>query len=119
MTAPGGRVLVSTHSVMAYHSSRTDYGRWTHAGFEKLFAEIGTWESVRVTPASGTTACLGMIASIYLDLAFRQLHAGGVARTLIAAVNTVAGAVDRYSPRVREPHPGTLFASFHVAGAPR
>src|SRR5206468_144691 len=63
-TAPGGRVLASTHGVMPYHPSPTDYWRWTHAGLEKLFAENGGWSSVRVTPASGTTACIGMIISM-------------------------------------------------------
>ena len=71
-----------------------------------------------MTPASGTTACLGMIASI-LDLAFRQLHAGGVARTLIAAVNTVAGAVGRHSPRLREPGPERCSRLPRRHGAPR
>jgi SAM-dependent methyltransferase len=114
VAAPGGRLLVSTHGVMAYHPSPTDYWRWTHAGLEKLFAENGSWASVRVTPASGTTACLGMMASIYLDLAFRRIGARGLARPLVAGINTVAGAVDRHSPRLREPGPGTLFANFHV-----
>jgi SAM-dependent methyltransferase len=119
-TAPGGRVLASTHGVMAYHPAPTDYWRWTHAGLEKLFAENGNWASVRVTPASGTTACLGMIASLYLDLVLRRLRLGAVGRPLIAAINTVAGAVDRRSPQLREPGPGTLFANFHVvARAPR
>ena len=95
VTAPGGRVLVSTHGVMAYHPSPTDYWRWTHAGLEKLFAENGAWESVRVTPASGTTACLGMIASISLDLAFSQLRARRLARPVIAVIDTVASAIDR------------------------
>lgn len=36
VTAPGGRVLVTTHGVMPYHPSPTDYWRWTHAGLEKL-----------------------------------------------------------------------------------
>jgi hypothetical protein len=53
-----------------------------------------------------------MIAPIYLDLAFRQLHVRGVARPLIATVDTVAGDVERLS--------GTLVANFHVvAGVPR
>ena len=30
------------------------------------------WASVRVTPASGTTACLGMLFAMYLDLGFRR-----------------------------------------------
>jgi SAM-dependent methyltransferase len=114
VTAPGGRVLVSTHGVMAYHPSPSDYWRWTHAGLEKLFAENGAWASVRVTPASGTTACLGMIVSIYLDLAFRRLRLGAVVRPLIAVINTVAGAIDGHSSSLREPGPGTLFANFHV-----
>ena len=120
VNAPGGRVLTSTHGVMAYHPSPTDYWRWTHAGLEKLFAENGAWSSVRVTPASGTTACLGMIASIYIDLAFRRLRIGAVARPLVAGINTVAGAVDRHSSRLTDPGPGTLFANFHVvAETPR
>jgi hypothetical protein len=99
---------------MTYHPSPTDYWRWTHAGLEKLFLESGDWASVRVTPASGTTACLGMLFSVYLDLSFRRLHLGVVARPLVAGVNTVAEAVDNASVRLREPTPGTLFANFHV-----
>lgn len=120
VTAPGGRVLVSTHGVMAYHPSPADYWRWTHAGLEKLFRDNGAWASVRVMPASGTTACLGMILSLYLDLAFRRLHVGALARPLVASINTAAGAVDGHWSRLREPGPGTLFANFHVlAEAPR
>ncbi|HWQ23239.1 MAG TPA: class I SAM-dependent methyltransferase [Gaiellaceae bacterium] len=120
VTAPGGRVLASTHGVMAYHPSPTDYWRWTHAGLAKLFGENAVWASVRVTPASGTTACLGMIASLYLDLALRRLRLGPLARPLVAAINTVAAAVDARSPLLREPGPGTLHANYHVvAEVPR
>ena len=114
VVAPTGRVLVSTHGVMAYHPSPTDYWRWTHTGLEKLFRENADWTSVTVTPASGTTACLGMITSLYLDLAARRAHIGPVARPLVTAINTVAAAVDNRSTRLREPGPGTLFANFHV-----
>ena len=120
VTAPGGRVLASTHGVMAYHPSPTDYWRWTHAGLEKLFAENGAWASVRVTPASGTTACLGMLFAMYLDLGFRRLGLGLFARPLVAGVNALAEAVDNRSPRLREPGPGALFANYHVvAEAPK
>jgi SAM-dependent methyltransferase len=120
VTAPGGRVLASSHGVMAYHPAPTDYWRWTHAGLEKLFAESGTWASVRVTPASGTAACLGMIVSYYLDIAFRRLHVRPAARPIIAAINSVAGAIDGSSALLREAGPGTLSANFHVvAVAPR
>jgi SAM-dependent methyltransferase len=113
-TRPGGRVLASTHGVMAYHPSPADYWRWTHAGLEKLFADNAEWASVRVTPASGTTACLGMIASLYLDLAARRAHAGMLARPLVAGINALAAAVDARVATLREPGPGTLFANFHV-----
>jgi SAM-dependent methyltransferase len=114
VTAPGGRVLASTHGVMAYHPSPTDYWRWTHAGLEKLFGDNAEWASVRVVPASGTTACLGMIASLYVDLALRRAHVGAVAKPIVSALNGLAGLVDARSARLREPGPGTLFANFHV-----
>lgn len=113
-TRPGGRVLASTHGVMAYHPSPADYWRWTHAGLEKLFADNAEWESVRVTPASGTTACLGMIASLYIDLGARRAGVGALAKPLVAGINTVAGAIDARASLLREPGPGTLFANFHV-----
>lgn len=116
VTAPGGRVLVTTHGVMPYHPSPTDYWRWTHAGLEKLFADNGTWESVRVSPASGTTACLGMLFAMYLDLGFRRVRLGALARPLVAAINTVAMGIDTHSARLREPGPGGLFANFHIVG---
>jgi len=114
VTSPGGRVLATTHGVMPYHPSPTDYWRWTHSGLEKLFAESAAWESVRVTPSSGTTACLGMLISIYLDLAFRRIRLGLAARPVIAMINTVAMAVDGRSTSLRDPGPSGLFANFHV-----
>ena len=115
VTAPRGRVLASTHGVMPYHPSPTDYWRWTHAGLEKLFVEGDSWASVRVTPASGTTACIGMIVAMNLDLALRRLHAGGLSRPLVASINRIAEAIDGHSRRLREPtQPGTMFANFHV-----
>jgi SAM-dependent methyltransferase len=114
VTAAGGRVLVTTHGVMPYHPSPTDYWRWTHAGLEKLFLENGVWASVRVTPASGTTACLGMLVAMYLDLGFRRVGLGVLAKPLVATINTVATGIDGRSARLREPGPGGLFANFHV-----
>jgi SAM-dependent methyltransferase len=120
VTAPGGRVLVTTHGVMPYHPSPTDYWRWTHAGLEKLFTENGSWSSVRVTPASGTTACLGMLVAMYLDIGLRRVRLGFAVKPIVATINTVAMAIDARSARLREPGPGGLFANFHVvAEAPR
>jgi SAM-dependent methyltransferase len=121
VTAPAGRVLASTHGVMPYHPSPTDYWRWTHAGLEKLFADNGEWASVRVTPASGTTACVAMIVSLNVSLFFRRFRLGAVARPLIAALNGTAEVIDARATRLRAAdQPGTLFANFHVlAEAPR
>ena len=105
---------MTTHGVMPYHPSPTDYWRWTHAGLEKLFRENGDWASVRVTPASGTTACLGMLFAMYVDLGLRRIGLGFVARPIVAATNTVAMAIDGRLPWLREPGPGALFANFHV-----
>jgi SAM-dependent methyltransferase len=115
VTAAGGRVLASTHGVMSYHPSPTDYWRWTHAGLEKLFVDNGSWASVSVTPGSGTTACVAMIVSLNVSLALRRLHVGASARPLVAALNTVAEKLDSHSSRLRNPtQAGTLFANFHV-----
>ncbi|HEU5206330.1 MAG TPA: class I SAM-dependent methyltransferase [Gaiellaceae bacterium] len=114
VTAPGGRVLATTHGVMPYHPSPTDYWRWTHTGLEKLFVENAAWDSVRVTPSSGTTACLGMLISIYLDLSFRRVGLGVAAKPLVAAINTVAMGIDQHSKNLSEPGHSSLFANFHV-----
>jgi SAM-dependent methyltransferase len=115
VTAPRGRVLASTHGVMPYHPSPTDFWRWTHAGLEKLFVDGAEWASVRVTPASGTTACVGMIVAMNLDLALRRIRVPRLSRPLVTTINRVAEAIDNRSSRLREPtQPGTLFANFHV-----
>ena len=121
VTASGGRVLASTHGVMPYHPSPTDYWRWTHAGLARLFVENGEWASVRVTPASGTAACVAMIVSLNVSVFFRRLRLGFVAHPIVSALNGTAEVVDARSPRLRAPEqPGTLFANFHVvAEAPR
>ena len=78
----------------------------------ELFVECGR-ESVRVTPSSGTTACLGY-SSRCLDLAFRRIRLGFAAKPVIAMINTVAMGIDGRSTSLRDPGPSGLFASFHV-----
>ena len=114
VTAPGGRVLASTHGVQVYHPSPVDYWRWTHAGLERLFAQNGDWSAVTVRPASGTTACIGMLVSMYVDLLARRAHVAAAGRALVAGLNRASEALDRRSPRLREPGPGTLSANYHV-----
>jgi SAM-dependent methyltransferase len=118
VVAAGGRVLASTHGVQVYHPNPDDFWRWTHAGLERLFRENGPWSAVNVTPASGTTACLGMLVAIYINLLAKRVRATPLAAPLVAALNAGAAAVDRAVPRLREPGPGTLFANYHVVAEP-
>ena len=111
VTAPGGRVLASTHGVQVYHPSPQDYWRWTHAGLGRLFEEGADWESVAVTPGAGTATCLAMLAGTYLEIALRR---SALARGPVWLLNRVGAALDRRVAPLREPRPGSLIANFHV-----
>lgn len=120
VTAPGGRVLASTHGVQVYHPAPDDLWRWTHTGLERLFAANGDWSSLTVRPGSGTAACLGMLITTYIELLAGRAGLRRAVRPLVTAVNAMAEAIDRRSPSLREPIPGTLFANYHViAEVPR
>ena len=84
------------------------------AGLERLFAVNGDWSALTVRPGSGTTACLGMLVTTYIELLAGRAGVRAAVRPLVAAVNRAAEAVDRRSPTLREPVPGTLFANYHV-----
>jgi SAM-dependent methyltransferase len=118
VVAPGGRVLLSTHGVQVYHPNPDDLWRWTHAGLERLFRENGPWSAVTVNPASGTTACVGMLVATFIDLLAKRAHVRPVGAPLVAAINVAARAVDRASPQLRAPQPGTIFANYHVIAQP-
>jgi SAM-dependent methyltransferase len=118
VVAPGGRVLASTHGVQVYHPNPVDLHRWTHAGLERLFEENADWSSLAVNPASGTTACVGMLVSIYIDLLARRLHVGPLGHALVAGINSGASGLDRRARRLREPGPGAIFANYHVTAMP-
>jgi hypothetical protein len=45
--------------------------------------------------ASGTTACLGMLMAMYLDLGLCRVGLGFVARPLVAAIDTFAAEAAR------------------------
>jgi SAM-dependent methyltransferase len=115
VTRPGGRVLASTHGVQVYHPSPFDLWRWTHAGLERLFTQHAAWSSVTVSPASGTTACLGMVIALYIDLLAKRLGARRPAGLLVAGVNRAAAAIDGRVAELRELRPGALIANYHVA----
>src|SRR5438477_2356203 len=114
VTAPGGRVLASTHGVQVYHPSPDDLWRWTHTGLARLFQENGEWSSMLVQPGSGTAACLAMLVSIYVDLAARRAHAGFAAHPFVSGLNRAAEAIDRRSALLRGTGPGTLHANYHI-----
>lgn len=119
VTRPGGRVLLTTHGTMVYHPNPVDLWRWTHAGLERLFVDAGEWASVRVTPASGSTACVAMLVSIYLDHVLRRAHLAALSRPLVSGLNRTAGALDRRVDLLREPRPGTIAANYHVVAEKR
>jgi SAM-dependent methyltransferase len=114
VTRPGGRVLASTHGVFVYHPAPNDLWRWTHTGLERLFRDNGDWSAVTVHPGSGTTACIAMLLGHYVDLFFKRAHLRVLGRPLVAGLNRAADAIDRASPSLREPLPGSLTANYHV-----
>jgi SAM-dependent methyltransferase len=113
-TAPGGRVLASTHGVQVYHPAPDDLWRWTHTGLERLFEDNGAWSGVTVRPSSGTAACLGMLLGTFMHLLAKRAGAPALAKPAIAALNIGAEALDRRVVALREPQPGTIFANYHV-----
>ncbi len=119
VTAPGGRVLASTHGVMLYHPNPQDLWRWTHEGLRRLFRSGGDWASISVEPGAGSAACLGMLAGSYAHLLAKRAGMARAAGPLIAGLNVLAAAVDRRVELLREPVPGSLFANFHVTAVKR
>ncbi len=111
VTAPGGRVLASTHGVQVYHPSPEDYWRWTHAGLARLFREQAEWESVEVTAGAGTATCLAMLLGTYVEIALRRTP---LARGPVWLLNRAGAALDARFRVLREPVPGSLIANFHV-----
>lgn len=114
VTAPGGRVLASTHGVHTYHPAPQDHWRWTHTGLARLFEQNGDWASIDVLPGAGTTATIGYLLATYLDLFLQQVHARPLGRGPIALINRAAAALDARSATLRGLGPGTLTANYHV-----
>ena len=114
VTAPGGRVLASTHGVQWYHPSPVDYWRWTHEGLRRLFTTNADWSGLEVEPSGGTAACLAMLLGAYTEVAFRRAHAEALARGPVWLLNRSAAALDRRVSLLGEPRQGSLTANFHV-----
>jgi SAM-dependent methyltransferase len=114
VTAPGGRVLASTHGVQVYHPSPHDYWRWTHEGLARLFRESASWERVDVVAAAGTAATLAMLLGTFVEIGLRRAGARGLARGPVWALNRAGTALDDRAQILRDPVPGALFANLHV-----
>ena len=114
VTAPGGRVLASTHGVQVYHPSPQDYWRWTHTGLARLFREQAEWESLEVTPGAGTATCLAMLLGTYVEIALRRTP---LARGPVWILNRAGAALDARVRMLRDPVPGSLTANFHVVAS--
>jgi SAM-dependent methyltransferase len=114
VTAPGGRVLASTHGVQVYHPSPDDYWRWTHTGLRRLFEQNADWAALSVEPAAGTATTLAMLLGRYVEIAFGRIGVPVLARPPVWLLNRAAGGLDRRLDLLREPRPGSLTANFHV-----
>ncbi len=94
VTAPGGRVLASTHGTQVYHPSPQDYWRWTHAGLARLFEQQADWESVKVAPGAGTATTLAMLLGTYVEIALRRTT---LAKPPVWLLNRLGAALDARS----------------------
>jgi len=111
---PGGRVLAATHGSYVYHPGPADHWRWTHTGLRRLFEGAGDWRSVEVEPGAGTAAALGLLVALYVDQVAQRLHAVWAGRLVNYAINSLASALERRAPSLREPIPGSLTTNFHI-----
>jgi SAM-dependent methyltransferase len=111
---PGGRVLVATHGTYPYHPGPVDYWRWTHTGLARLFKDNAEWRTVAITSGAGTSAALGLLLALYIDLLAQRAHLVWAGRLVIYGINTAAAALDRHLPALRELTPGSLTIDFHI-----
>jgi SAM-dependent methyltransferase len=118
VVAPGGCVLASTHGVYVYHPVPHDRWRWTHEGLEFLFRANAEWRSLSVKPGSGTTACVVMLVTVYLDILCQWVRMRWLGWPLIATMNRLARFLDDRVALLRDPVPGALFANLHVKAEP-
>jgi hypothetical protein len=59
-----------------------------------------------------------MLVAHYIDLLFHRARVRPLGRPLVALVNRAAEALDRTTPLLREPIPGSIFANFHIEARP-
>jgi SAM-dependent methyltransferase len=110
VTAPGGRVLASTHGVQWYHPSPNDHWRWTHTGLRLLFERNGEWSRLSIEPAAGSGSGLAMLIANYVDAGLRGSL---LARAAVWALNRAGTALDAYPP-LGDMRQGSLIPNYHV-----
>ena len=110
VTAPGGRVLASTHGVQWYHPSPHDHWRWTHTGLRLLFERNGDWSRLSIDPAAGSGSALAMLLANYVEVGLRGTSVG---RGVVWALNRAGAALDRYPP-LGDARQGSLIPNYHV-----
>jgi SAM-dependent methyltransferase len=111
VTAPGGRVLASTHGVQVYHPSPVDYWRWTHEGLRRLFEQNAVWSELLIEPAAGTASGLAMLLGTFVEIGLRRTV---FARPPVWLLNRIGAALDARSSALRSPIPGSLIPNFHI-----
>jgi SAM-dependent methyltransferase len=111
VTAPGGRVLCSTHGVQVYHPSPVDYWRWTHEGLRRVFEQNADWSSLTIDPGAGTASGLAMLLGTFVEIALRRTV---LAKPPVWLLNTAGAALDARSAGLRSPVPGSLIPNYHV-----
>ena len=88
---PGGRMLVSTHGVFAYHPDPVDYWRWTCAGLQRQ-VELAGFEVVRF---EGMLGHLAMGLQTVQDAVY--WHLPRLLRPVLAMLmQALIGAADRF-----------------------
>ena len=115
VTAPGGRVLASTHGVQVYHPSPEDYWRWTHAGLRRLFdgeRELAVGRRSRRRGHGDVPR--DAARHVHRDRVPPRRACRGSRGGPVWLLNRAAGALDRRVELLREPRPGSLTANFHV-----
>ena len=115
VTAPGGRVLCSTHGVQVYHPSPVDYWRWTHEGLRRLFEQNADWSSLSIEPGAGTASGLAMLLGTFVEIALRRSI---LAKPPVWLLNTAGAALDGRSAALRSPVPGSLIPNLHAVAFP-
>ena len=104
--------LVSVPATAVYHPVPDDYWRWTQEGLRKVLAGNGDWSRIDLHPGGGTMACFGYLVAFYASAAIGERAVLAPLRlAVIAAINTVFGALDRVVP-LHYPRKYTLIANF-------